>query len=74
VAEVIPQPRLTPDDFATLYRLLSRWINEPEWGWENYDDRGLLAVIQVRDEVLVALKIREQPSLISQLKAETWPW
>jgi hypothetical protein len=69
---VIPQPMLTPDDFATLYRLLSRWINEPEW--ENYDDRGLLAVIQARDEVLVALKIREQPSLISQLKAETWPW
>jgi hypothetical protein len=63
---------LTPDDFATLYRLLSRWINEPEW--ENYDDRGLLAVIQARDEVLVTLKIREQPSLISQLKAETWPW
>ena len=69
---MIPQPILTPDDFATLYRLLSRWINEPEWG--NYDDRGLLAVIQARDEVLVALKIREQPSLISQLKAETWPW
>jgi hypothetical protein len=69
---VIPQPMLTPDDFATLYRLLSRWINEPEW--ENYDDRGLLAVIQARDEVLVTLKIREQPSLISQLKAETWPW